>query len=161
AQCIGPPDQAVVGIRVEPALQSVKSREVEEHRSDELNATAPPVDAPRLPGENAQLPVSKRRARVRVDRLQPLEEPGRGEEDRADEEAHPGAARADELFKSRKRAEEEARRSDREQDAYPPGRAPWRPPDARALRTRELGRVLAVGARRPRHWDAVRPPPDD
>src|SRR5262249_9568212 len=116
AQGIGPPDETVVRSGVEPALERAKGREVEEHGSDELDAAAPPVDAARLPGEKGKLRVPESRAGVGVDRLQPLEERGRGEEDRADKEDQPVGARADELLEAGKRADEEARRPDREQD---------------------------------------------
>ena len=143
---IGRPDEPVVGFGVEPGLERVERVQVEQHRADELQAAAPPVDAVRLEGDDPKPSRARLRPLVRVDRLQPLQRRRRGEEDRPDEEHHAVDARADELHEAGERPDQEAGRPEGEEHPDPPRHPVRSPPDARVTGSRQSGRVLAMGS---------------
>jgi hypothetical protein len=136
-----------------PCLRSADGRpdgdecaDVELDGANRLHAGREPVDLARQ--EHEDLPAGfTRPLGSGIDGLAVLQEAGRGEEQRPDEERHRVRPGAHGVRVRRDRAEGEEERADREQHADPPVAILRRPPRGAARRV--FGQVLAVRARFP------------
>src|SRR3954471_15181745 len=107
ASPVRPPDELVVAGIGQGRVHRLVGRDVEEERARRLDDRGPPArpaagGVPARPGEPALQPAAG------------------GEQDRADEEGDRVGRRSDELHVARERADEEARRPEREADRHPP-----------------------------------------
>jgi hypothetical protein len=158
AEDVGPPDVMPRLRRAHGGEDGGEGADVEFEGPHELHRGRLPVD---LAGqEHEDLPAGGARPPGRgVDRLAILQEPGRGEEQRPDEERHGVGRGAHGVHVRRHRAESEQERADREQHADPPVTILRRPP-RRAARLGSV-QVLAVRAGFPVRDHPVRALADD
>jgi hypothetical protein len=158
AEDVGAPDVMTGGRRAGGRPDRGERADVELEGSHGLNPGGQPVDLAGQPDED--LPAGRSRPLGRgVDRFAVLQEAGRGEEDRSDEECHRVRPGAHGVRVPGHRAEPEQERADREQHADPPV-AILRCPPGRAARL-VSGQVLAVRAGFPARDHPVRALADD
>ena len=157
AEGIGPPHVLVRGLRGEVVPQRVPGADVEPQGPGQLDGGGPPVDPVGL--EDEEMPMGgARRTRAGVHRLPVGQEPGRGEEQRADEERRRVPAGPDGAGVAGNRPESEQQRPHGEQDGDPPSPGPRCPPGRAGG---QCALVLAVAAGVPAGDHTVRAHPLD
>ena len=158
AEDVGPPDVVPRLRRAHDGEDGGEGADVEFEGPHELHGGRLPVD---LAGqEHEDLTAGGARPPGRgVDRLAVLQDAGRGEEQRPDEERHGVGRGAHGVHVRRHRAQSEQERADREQHADPPVTILRRPP-RRAARLGSV-QVLAVRAGFPARDHPVRALADD
>ncbi len=153
AEGVGPPHVPVRGLRGQVGDHRDPGADVEEHGPGQLYRGGPPVDPAGLEDEEPP-PGAVHGLRSGVHGFPVGQEPGRGEEQRADKKGHGVPAGPDGTGVAGDRAEREQQRPDGEQDGDPPAPGPGRPP-GRPGRKGARG-VLAVAAGVPARHGAVR-----
>src|SRR5580692_3188950 len=153
AVSIWSPHMLVCGCGGEVHPHRVAGADVEEEGPGQLHGGGPPVDPARLEDEEA--PPGDGRLGAGVQGFPVGQEPGCGEEQRADKEGHSIPAGPDCAGVAGDGAEREQQRSHGEQDGDPPAPGPGCPP--RRPGGRGAWRVLTVAAGFPPGYCAVRP----
>ena len=150
---VGPPDMMLCLRRADRRPDSDKGTDVELDGSHRLHGGGKPVDP--AGQEHEDLATGGTRSPgCGIDRLAVLQEAGRGEEQRPDEERHRVGPRAHGVRVRGHRAQCEQERADGEQHPHPPVAIARRPP--RRADWRGSVQVLAVRARLPARDHAVR-----